>query len=99
METFALKADSRAEIPRSRHAHRLAFLIQQEQSGVNRSPCRGVKHAGFKVLRQTRCPAVLIEAGFVSNPAEVKKCASPEQQMLLALAITRAVKKFSLPLQ
>ncbi len=99
METFAPKADADTGISRSRHAHRLAFLIQQEQSGVNRSPGRGVKHAGFKVLRKTRCPAVLIEAGFVSNPAEVKKCASAEQQMLLARAIARAVKSFAAPLR
>ncbi len=95
METFALKSETPQESAMSRPAHRLAFLIQQEQSGLNTSPGRGVKHARFKVLRSAGCPAVLVEAGFISNPAELKKCASSEYQRLLAQTIARAVRKIS----
>ena len=95
METFALKAETPEESAISRPAHRLAFLIQQEQCGLNTSPGRGVKHARFKVLRSAGCPAVLVEAGFISNPGELKKCASPEYQRLLAQAIARAVRNIS----
>lgn len=95
METFALKAGDDSERAVSRASHRLAYFIQQEQSGVNQSPGRGVKHARFRVLRQSWCPAVLIEAGFVSNPVEVQRCASEEHQKLIALAVARAVKRFA----
>lgn len=43
-----------------------AYLIQD-----TRMMNRGVKHANFHVIRETkRNPAVLVECGFVSNPSE-----------------------------
>ncbi|MBO5667983.1 MAG: N-acetylmuramoyl-L-alanine amidase [Lentisphaeria bacterium] len=47
-------------------------------------PVRGVKTARFKVLRQAPCPAILIEAGFVSNSAEIKLLKQPEFQRKFA---------------
>jgi hypothetical protein len=34
------------------------------------SPNRGAKTANFHVLRETNCPAILAEVGFISNPRE-----------------------------
>lgn len=40
------------------------------------------------LLRNVACPAVLIECGFLSNPAQVRELCTPEHQKRLALAIT-----------
>ncbi|MHC4942170.1 MAG: N-acetylmuramoyl-L-alanine amidase family protein [Planctomycetota bacterium] len=34
---------------------------------------RGVREADYRVLVRTRCPAVLVEMGFISNPREARK--------------------------
>ena len=92
METFALKALESGEIRRTAHSLRLAYLVQKEQSGINNSPGRGVKTARFKVLRKTPCPAILIEAGFLTNAADAVRCADREFQQKLALAVARAIR-------
>jgi N-acetylmuramoyl-L-alanine amidase len=48
---------------------------------------RGVKQAGFYVLGGAAMPAILIEIGFLTNPREEKKLASPEHREALAKAI------------
>jgi N-acetylmuramoyl-L-alanine amidase len=48
----------------------LAGLIQQGMLAHTKAPDRGVKRARFSVLRGARCPAVLVEAGFLSNSKE-----------------------------
>ena len=52
---------------------------------------RGTKVAHFRVLRNSRGPAVLIESGYLSNPAEAARCATPEHRQRLAGAIARAI--------
>ncbi|HKY88173.1 MAG TPA: N-acetylmuramoyl-L-alanine amidase [Pseudorhodoplanes sp.] len=46
------------------------------------------------VLRHTRMPAVLLEAGMMINREEELKLASPERQTLIAAAVADAVEKF-----
>ncbi len=46
------------------------------------------------VLRQTRMPAVLLEAGSIINREEELLSASPERQKLIASAVTAAVEEF-----
>lgn len=45
---------------------RLAFNIQQSLVAIGFKD-RGVKNANFYVLRNTICPAILIELGFIDN--------------------------------
>lgn len=52
---------------------------------------RGVKQANFAVVRQTKMPAILIEAGFLSNPQEREKIKNPRYQKALAKAIAQGV--------
>lgn len=48
----------------------LANSIQSQLLETLGTVDRGVKTAGFYVLRYTNCPAVLVEVGFISNPEE-----------------------------
>ncbi|HET6557951.1 MAG TPA: N-acetylmuramoyl-L-alanine amidase [Prolixibacteraceae bacterium] len=71
-----------------------ADAIQQQFKSRIQSPNRGVKQAGFLVLRQSTMPSVLVEAGFVSNQAEAKYLNSDEGQQQVAVSIFEAFKKF-----
>ncbi len=72
----------------------LASKIQSElKEGAGRYD-RGVKQAGFVVLFMTTMPSVLVETGFISNPAEEKYINSKQGQDYIASAIYRACKEY-----
>ena len=72
----------------------LASKIQtQFREKVDRRD-RDVKQAGFWVLYTTTMPSVLIETGFISNPAEEKFLLSKQGQDYLSSAIYRACKEY-----
>lgn len=51
---------------------------------------RGVRQAGFLVLRKTSMPSVLIEVGFITNRSEERYLASERGQQQLARSISQA---------
>jgi N-acetylmuramoyl-L-alanine amidase len=55
---------------------------------------RGVKQAGFVVLKRVTMPAVLIEAGFLSNYTEEQILGDTSYQKEIAAAIFEAIKAF-----
>ena len=71
-----------------------AWDIQRQfQSRINSSN-RGPKQAGFLVLRMSSMPSVLVETGFISNPAEATYLKSEEGQQNIAMSIINAFRKF-----
>ena len=68
--------------------------IQQQFKAKLASSNRGVKQAGFLVLRQSSMPSVLIETGFLSNQAEANYLNSAEGQQNMAQLIFEAFRKF-----
>jgi N-acetylmuramoyl-L-alanine amidase len=52
---------------------------------------RGLKRARFAVLREVRCPAVLIEAGFLSNREEARRISTPAYRQSIAEAIAAGI--------
>lgn len=72
----------------------LADLIQKNFTNVNKRVNRGVKQAGFLVLRETYMPSVLVEAGFLSNKAEGTYLNSEKGKSEVSEAIVQAVKNY-----
>jgi len=71
---------------------RYAARIHRALLQVNGNLDRGVRHARFLgVLQGHRRPAVLIEAGYFSNPTEAKKITDPEYRQKLAEAVAKAL--------
>ncbi|MEI6287457.1 MAG: N-acetylmuramoyl-L-alanine amidase [Bacillota bacterium] len=48
---------------------------------------RGIKAANFQVLRETKCPAVVVECGFITNPDEERFLLGIMAQSAIAQAI------------
>lgn len=65
----------------------LAGLIHQQMLAALGLPDRGVKTAGFYVLRNTLMPAVLVEGAFLSNPNEALLLADPAVRQRIAEAV------------
>ena len=55
---------------------------------------RGVKQAPFVVLTGATMPAILVEVGFLSNPAEAERLTQPEYQQQVAEAIAAGIEGF-----
>lgn len=51
----------------SKEGRRLAECIQRQLIGAIHTTDRGVKEAGYYVLKHTKCPAVLVEVAFIDN--------------------------------
>lgn len=72
---------------RSSRGRSLAGFIQRSLDRNVTGANRGVGYADYKVLRETKMPAVLVECGFISNKKEARLCASPAHRQKLAEAI------------
>jgi len=64
-----------------------ASFVQSKLIQHTRRIDRGVRQAGFLVLKKTAMPSILIEVGFISNREEEKFLNSKEGQTAIATAI------------
>jgi N-acetylmuramoyl-L-alanine amidase len=71
----------------------LLFAYQMERSLVQslRVPDRGVRRARFAVLRDATMPAILIEGGYMTHPAESKRIYSTVGRRQMSLAIVKGI--------
>jgi N-acetylmuramoyl-L-alanine amidase len=57
---------------------------------------KNVEQAGFAVLKSPDIPSILVETGFISNPAEAKKLSTSSYQKKMARAIHAGIKDWFL---
>ena len=72
----------------------LARLIQSQYSAHAGRQNKGVKQAGFLVLRETSMPSVLTELGFISSPSEERFLNSKQGQEKLARSLYNGFVKY-----
>ena len=65
--------------------------VSKRYSGVKN---RKVRSALFYVLVGAKCPAILVETSFISNPREEARLNNPRYQDYLAIAIADGVKDY-----
>jgi N-acetylmuramoyl-L-alanine amidase len=84
-----------ASFPSNRHDLAnilLGYQVHRHLIGELKPVDRGLKHFRYSVLRTAECPAVLVEAAFLSNPAEGRKVATAAYRQQIAAAIASGIK-------
>lgn len=86
IETYYLRPDST----------RLAETMHQALIQGSGATDRGIRRARFFMVRETptTMPSVLLELGYLTNPTEGSKLATPEYQTQLARAIAAGIKAY-----
>lgn len=78
------------------HSRYFADLIEKSFTNKAKRSSRGVKQAGFLVLRRTTMPSVLIELGFITNRNEVVFLVSNEGKQKMAQSIADAFASYKM---
>lgn len=84
IETYYLKNDSKS----------LASIIHQNVIDSTNANNRKVKIGNFQVLRDNKKPSILLECGFISNPAERYKLNTSDYQEKLVNGVVNGVKEY-----
>jgi N-acetylmuramoyl-L-alanine amidase len=71
-----------------------ADKVMHELYKIGNITNRGVKHAGFLVLKSPDIPSMLVETAFISNPTEESRLLDPKHQQRLAEAIHQGVRMY-----
>ena len=82
--------------PGSDNGESFAGYVQAALVDRTGSSNRGIKARELYVVRHTRAPAVLVEAGFISNPFEARLLATPEYRDRLAASIVEGVIQYQM---
>lgn len=75
-------------------SEKIAYMIEDQFKNRAQRKSRGVKQAGFQVLFEASMPAVLVELGFITNPAEQRFLTSEYGQSIMASALFRAIRDY-----
>ncbi len=71
-----------------------ADMVMNELYSIGNVTRRGVKHAGFLVLKSPDIPSILVETAFISNPVEEARLLNATHQQRLAEAIYAGVRSY-----
>ena len=78
----------------NQRGYRLAALVHSRVIQAMASIDRGIRHRGYWVLRKNRLPAILVECGFLTNPAEAARISDSHSRERLARAIADAIVRY-----
>lgn len=81
---------------RARESKLLAQNVLNEMLAVTGAKNRGVKPANFSVVRNTEVPAILVEGGFMTHKAEMRKIKEPRYQNKIAWGIAQGIDRYLL---
>ncbi|TCN89020.1 N-acetylmuramoyl-L-alanine amidase [Shewanella fodinae] len=74
--------------------YRVASNILNDLGKVTRLHKKNPEYASLAVLKAPDIPSLLVETGFISNPAEEKLLKSPTHQEQLATAIAQGIRQY-----
>ena len=80
-----------------RKSYEMGLSVLNNLKKVNKLHKKTVEYMSFSVLRTIESPSLLIETGFISNPAEAKKLTMRRHQAKLAKAIFQGVTESLVP--
>ena len=72
----------------------LAEKVQKRLARAAGGDNRGIKGKNFSVLRNSYCPACLVEIGFISNYSDMKKMKTSAHRQKVAQAIAQGIKDY-----
>jgi N-acetylmuramoyl-L-alanine amidase len=95
-ESHASASDSQPNEGNAQDGQNVALAAAVHAAVLAQVPTvdRGVRHARFKVLRDIAVPALLLEAGFLTDPAEGLRIGSLPYRQQLGAAIAQGVQAF-----
>lgn len=78
----------------SKRSRYLASSIQGKLAARCQVRNRGTHFRNYAVLRKTKCPAILVECGFISNSRERSRCNTSTFQSNAARAISDGIQRY-----
>ena len=72
----------------------LAETLLDHVAADRRLESRGVKQAGFVVLKSVEFPSVLVETAFINNPSEARLLANPDFQRQMGRQLAAGVREY-----
>lgn len=80
--------------PGSEESKKLAVAIQKELNNFLDNPGRQAKQVDYFANRMTKMPSVIVEIGFISNPAEEKLMLDPVYQNKIAWSVYAGIARY-----
>lgn len=79
---------------RTRESRRLGELVQEELRALYPGCVERAWPHTFYLLRNSPCPTVLVEVGYLSNPSDRLRLADPEFRSRVAAALAQAIRRY-----
>lgn len=68
--------------------------VLNSMGGIAHLHKRHVEQAGFMVLKSPDVPSILVETGFISNPEESRKLATPAYRKQMAQSVFKGIRQY-----